>query len=137
MGSEPANGHWGTFQGLMRSISRGLDWPSPDFTTETAQLFLSFELGVAHHHSCSTQRQQDRSVLQILFCNSPPRRFEGCGKWAQSAALYISSTCLSLPCIFPPKVLIDIIMITTIIYQRQIATVYHSPVYSTKSAAIK
>ena len=75
MGSEPAKGHWGTFQGLMRSISRGLDWPSPDFTTETAQLFLSFELGVAHHHSCRAQRQQDRTVLQILFCNSPPRPF--------------------------------------------------------------
>ena len=72
---------------------------------------------------------------RFCFATHHLDRFEGCGKWAQSTALYISSTCLSLPCIFPQKVLIVIIMITTIIYQRQIATVYHSPVYSTKKSS--
>ena len=72
---------------------------------------------------------------RFCFATHHLDRFEGCGKWAQSAALYTSSTCLSLPCIFPQKVLIVIIMITTIIYQRQIATVYHSPVYSTKKSS--
>ena len=154
MGSEPAKGHWGTFQGLMRSISRGLDWPSPDFTTETAQLFLSFELGVAHHHSCSTQRQQDRTVLQILFCNSPPRPFWGLvvangrnrrrcisappvyhspaysTKKSSSSSLWLPLSYISgrLP------LFITLLYIPPKSPHHQTAAVYHSPVYSTKSS---
>ena len=40
---------------------------------------------------------------RFCFATHHLDRFEGCGKWAQSAALYISSTCLSLPCIFHQK----------------------------------
>ena len=45
---------------------------------------------------------------RFCFATHHLDRFEGCGKWAQSTALYISSTCLSLSCIFHQAIIIII-----------------------------
>ena len=64
-------GWWGTFQeGWIARVARfKLDCPLADFTTGTAQLFLS----------CGQHTQEDRNSFAVSFCNS--RRPFWVGAW--------------------------------------------------------